>query len=188
MRHAVCEVAERKKFSTYYKIPPIRRSRSSRKSSECNTPEPPHSPGLEDSKTFTSSFSGLSDSSSTVTTPVLATPTSGKLNKGLPWLLPLCPAEEVEPPWTKRQFPLSENDLTLLNNAEMPLEELLTVSTDPEQGENVTEPSRTLPSDLSSSDNDLDDKWTVKLVTEEQPVGDDLGTARKGIVLKLAKQ
>ena len=204
-RHSNYEITEHHKFNAFFQLP-FKRSRSSRKSSECNTPEP-YSPSHPDTPC----------SAPTPTDFVLATPTSSsRLNKQSSWTLTLNSDDGKAMPWSKRQFPLVGDDLANLDYDNPPI--LTSFEEKPENTEKPTteddtkeltateekpvEANKALlatPSDneLESpppeateplEDEDDSEKWTVKLVTDQKPSTADQGSPRKGIVLKLAKK
>lgn len=84
---------------------PNKKLRTTRKGSECNTPEP-YSPLQPDTP----------GSAHTPTEFVLATPHSGKLNKQVSWTLQLNTEDNKVLPWPARNFPLPTDDLDSESN------------------------------------------------------------------------
>lgn len=198
-RHSRYEASEHHKFTAFFQLP-LKRSRSSRKSSECNTPEP-YSPSNPDTPVSVHTPSEF----------VLATPSSAKSNKPPTWTLQSNIDENRVMPWPCRTFPLDGEDLLSLDDESISANSsdgaprgtpyaaddandiIFTEDKVPEKESN--------PSSLNSSDSELvspsqeqllneegDEKWTVRLMTEVKSSPVDQGTARKGIVLKLAKK
>lgn len=210
-RHSRYEASEHHKFTAFFQLP-LKRSRSNRKSSECNTPEP-YSPSHPDTPS----------SAHTPTEFILATPSSSKGNKVAAWTLQSNLDENRVTPWPSRSFPLEGEDLVSLDDEnssacathDVSMAASFTVSRSasltgeeandvglPE--ERVSEKASSLSTNSSDSevvsptlehvqegeneDDDDDEKWTVKLLTEVKSSPADPGTVRKGIVLKLAKK
>ena len=179
---------------------PLKRARSSRKSSECNTPEP-YSPSHPDTP----------GSAHTPSEFVLATPSSAKSNKPPAWTLQSNVEENRVLPWPCRTFPLEGEELVSLDDESPVMSSTHTVSRDTSLtandandtavSEDKVSERESIPSSLNSSDSELvsptqeqplneeeDEKWTVRLMTELKSSPVDQGTVRKGIVLKLAKK
>ena len=196
---------------------PNKKSRSTRKSSECNTPEP-YSPSQPDTP----------GSAHTPTEFVLATPHSGKLGKQISWTLQLNTEDSKVLPWPARNFPLPTDDLDSESNdaeynderrmrtRQQPQEEVPMETQENEENNEIdvseqrrsenASPTLSIESmdssdTAASSDNDLptelpevtptdegDEKWTVKLLSDDKSSMPDSGPVRKGIVLKLAKK
>eukprot|EP00794_Sanderia_malayensis_P003476 gene3476-3974_t len=203
-RHSNCEVTEHKRFTSYFQLP-LRRSRSSRKSSECNTPEP-YSPQHPDNSN--SSFA------STPSEFILATPLSAKMSRQNSFANLVLQQEEYKATgWTKRVFPLGGADENQLLNPHQALPQLITepgITSLANNNNNTAlaehhnhdvemqsighdEDSRDMDiqmRDISPScDNEVDEKWTVKSSSTVEETGGVGGSgAKKGIVLKLAKK
>jgi len=197
-RHSRHEASEHHKFTAFFQLP-FKRSRSTRKSSECNTPEP-YSPSHPDTPV----------SAHTPSEFVLATPSSAKSIKPPAWTLQSNIDENSVMPWPCRTFPLEGEDLLSLEDMQSVGSSTPVASTsvsftigDAESNihENKTSQKESNPSSLNSSDSELlspipeqpmngneDEKWTVRLMTEVKSSPVDQGTVRKGIVLKLAKK
>ena len=202
---------------------PNKKLRSTRKSSECNTPEP-YSPSQPDTP----------GSAHTPTEFVLATPHSGKLSKQISWTLQLNTEDSQVLPWPPRNFPLPTDDLDAESNdaefngergmrtrqqpqEEVPMEVDEVPANEDNEENNEIEVSEQRASEnasptlsvesvdssdsAASSQSDLltelpevsptdegDEKWTVKLLSDDKASLADSGPVRKGIVLKLAKK
>ena len=198
-RHSRYEASEHHKFTAFFQLP-LKRSRSNRKSSECNTPEP-YSPSHPDTPS----------SAHTPSEFVLATPSSAKSNKPPTWTLQSNIDENRVMPWPCRTFPLDGEDLCSLDDenpstnlshgAQKDTQYAADDAKDIIISEEKVPEKESNPSSLNSSDSELvsptqeqplneeeDEKWTVRLMTEVKSSPVDQGTARKGIVLKLAKK
>lgn len=196
-RHGQCEVVEHKRFTSYFQLP-IRRSRSSRKGSECNTPEaysPLHS------EHSNSCFGSVS----TPTEFIVATPLSAakmnKLNAPAAFSLQL-DDQNLVTTWPQRTFPLVGDDLCQLDRTDESFRPIIAECHSEEDNINILlEPDLVKDTPMSiSPNNELlspdclspcpedEEKWTVKLVSDEEPTVKDASASRKGIVLKLAKK
>ena len=114
-------------------------------------------------------------------------------------------------PWPCRTFPLEGEELVSLDDESPVMSSTHTVSRDTSLtandandtavSEDKVSERESIPSSLNSSDSELvsptqeqplneeeDEKWTVRLMTELKSSPVDQGTVRKGIVLKLAKK
>ena len=196
-RHSRYEVSEHHKFTAFFQLP-LKRSRSSRKSSECNTPEP-YSPSHPDTP----------GSAHTPSEFILATPSSAKINKVPAWTLQSNLDENRVMPWPCRTFPLEGEDEVHLDEETLSAYSTRAASrstsfTAEEVGDIGPCEERAVEKELTpssnSSDSELvsptpdqpqeedDEKWTVRLMSEVKSSPADQGTVRKGIVLKLAKK